>query len=65
MLKRVGRAVLEAYFESTYPGGLLFVDIVRMTNARGLRSHRPMGWLSGPGSGESLQIDTLFVRDDS
>ena len=51
-------------FKPMYEGELLFMDLARVIEEEGLRFARPVGWLSAPGTGEILQMDALFVRDD-
>lgn len=61
-LKQVDYAVLESSFKPMYDGELLFMDIVRLMEAQGMRFGRPVGWLAAPSNGEILQMDALFER---
>lgn len=64
-LKRIDYVVMEVSFKPLYEGEMLFMDVARMMEERGFRFERPVGWLDAPGSGEVLQMDALFVREDS
>lgn len=63
-LKRIDYVILEASFKQMYEGELLFMEIVRMMEGQGFRFERPTGWLVAPDSGEILQMDALFIRED-
>lgn len=63
-LKRIDYVILEASFKRMYEGEALFMEIVRMMEAQGFQFERPAGWLVAPDSGEILQMDALFVRED-
>jgi hypothetical protein len=63
-LKRVDYVVLEASFKTMYKRDMLFMDTVRSMEQHDSRFERPVGWFSAAGSGEILQIDTYFVRND-
>jgi len=61
-LKRVDYVLLEASFRPMYKGEKTFMDIARTMESYGFQFLRPVDWLSGPRSGEILQIDALFVN---
>jgi FkbM family methyltransferase len=61
-LKRVDHVLLEASFRPLYEGERTFMDIARTMQDRGFRFLRPVGWLDDPNTGETLQMDALFVR---
>lgn len=63
ILKRVDYVVLEASLKPMYEGEMLFMEIARLMEEWGFRFERPVGWLTEPGTGEILQMDSLFVRE--
>lgn len=63
-LKRADYVVLETSFKLMYEGELPFMSMVRMMEGYGFRFERPVGWLSTQETGEILQMDALFARED-
>jgi FkbM family methyltransferase len=61
-LQRVDYVILEASFKPMYEGEMVFMDIVRLMEEYGFSFLRPVGWLSHPKTGETLQTDALFVK---
>ncbi len=64
-LKRVDYVILETSFKPMYEGEMLFMDIVRLMEQYDFHFQRPVGWLSDQNNGEFLQMDALFVRQQS
>jgi FkbM family methyltransferase len=62
-LKRVDYVVLEASFKPMYEGEMLFMEIVRLMEGYGFSFLRPVGWLNDPNTGEIIQMDALFRRN--
>lgn len=63
-LKRVDYAVLEVSFKPMYEGEPLFMEMARIMEDHGFRFKRPVGWLTAPRTGEILQMDALFTREE-
>ena len=62
-LRRVDYVILEASFRPMYEGELLFLDLVKLLDSYGFSFSRPVGWLADRNTGEYLQMDALFVRN--
>ena len=57
--------LLEASFRPMYQGETLFPELLKLMQENGFRFSRPVGWLATPRSGEILQMDALFERDNT
>jgi FkbM family methyltransferase len=64
-LTKVDYIVLETSFKPMYKGEMLFLDIVELMSNYGFDFLRPIGWLQEPKTGETLQMDALFVNQAS
>jgi FkbM family methyltransferase len=62
-LRNVDYVVMEVSFEPMYEGETPFIEMARRMEGYSFRFERPVGWLSAPGTGETLQMDALFVRE--
>jgi len=63
-LKRTQYVIAESSFKPLYQGEQLFLDLLRLMTSLGFQFKRPVGWLSDPRTGEVLQMDALFARQD-
>jgi FkbM family methyltransferase len=63
-LRRADYVVMEVSFVKMYEGEDTFMEMARTMEGYGFRFERPVGWLSKPGTGEILQMDALFARED-
>jgi len=65
LLKRVQWVVAEASLKPMYEGETLFIDLVELMRTFEFSFLRPVGWLGDPQTGEILQIDALFGRNET
>jgi len=63
-LKKVDYVLVETSFLPLYVGEATFSEIFRMLSDAGFSFVRPVGWLANPRSGELLQMDALFLRQN-
>lgn len=61
-LERVDYVILEASLKPMYQGERLFEEIITIMREYGFSFLRPIGWLSDPKTGETLQMDALFAK---
>ena len=65
ILSQIDFVLVETSFRLMYEGEKLFTEILSLMQSYGFRFLRPIDWLEDPRSGEILQMDALFARDDS
>jgi FkbM family methyltransferase len=64
-LKSVRWILLETSFEPMYEGEMIFTELQELVAQSGFKFLRPVGWLSNPETGQIVQMDALFVREDN
>ena len=65
LLRRVQWVIAEASLKPMYEGEALFMDLVEIMRTSGFSFLRPVGFLTNPKTGEILQIDALFGRNET
>jgi FkbM family methyltransferase len=64
VLRIVDYVLLEASFRPLYDGERTFNELLPIMGSLGFRFLRPVDWLQDPKTGEVLQMDALFARQD-